>query len=65
METNSRKNKAKMGTSIGGVLFVGCMFIGAGIGMMYDAIPIGSAIGMGIGFIAMGIIWSYYTKRKA
>lgn len=63
METNDRE-KAKNGTSIGGVFFVGCMFIGAGIGMVYDAVPIGGAIGMGIGFIAMGIVWAYYTKRK-
>lgn len=39
------------------------MFIGAGIGMMYDATQIGGAIGMGIGFIGMGAIWSYYRNK--
>lgn len=64
MESNNKKNDAKMGTTIGGMFFIGCMFIGAGIGMVYNSVPIGGAIGMGVGFIAMGIVWAYYTKRK-
>lgn len=65
METkNSEKEKAKDGTSIGGMFFVGCMFLGAGIGMIYGSVPVGGAIGMGVGFIVMGIVWAYYTKKK-
>ncbi len=64
MTSQEDKDNAKMGTSIGGVLFVGCMFIGAAIGMMYNALPIGAAFGMGVGFIALGVTWAYYTKRK-
>lgn len=47
---------------IGGVIFVGCMFLGAGIGMLYNKVAVGSTIGMGTGFILMGAIWAYYKK---
>jgi len=39
-----------------GILLPGCMFIGIGIGMLYNATPIGLFIGMGVGFISMGIV---------
>lgn len=55
--------KKKSSSVIGGVVFIGSMFIGAGIGMMYDATQIGGAIGMGVGFIAMGVIWAYYRNK--
>ena len=55
--------KKKSGSSIGGVVFAGCMFIGAGIGMLFDRIEIGGAIGMGVGFIAMGAIGAYYRNK--
>jgi F0F1-type ATP synthase assembly protein I len=61
MEEN---DKNKNGSKIGGVIFVGCMFVGAGIGMLYDKVPVGGAIGMGIGFIAMGAIMAYYRKNN-
>ena len=51
------------GIKIGGVVFFGCMFIGAGIGMLFNAEEIGGAIGMGVGFIAMGVIWAYYRQK--
>ena len=35
----------------GGQIFVGCMFVGMGIGFLVDHIPAGMFIGMGIGFI--------------
>jgi hypothetical protein len=60
MEVNEKK---KNGSSIGGLLFAGCMFIGAGIGMLKNATEIGGAIGMGVGFIAMGIIRVYYRNK--
>lgn len=42
---------------------VGCMFLGAGIGMLFNAVQIGGSIGLGAGFIAMGAIWAYYRDN--
>ena len=33
-------------------IFVGCMFIGIGLGFLFEHIPAGTMIGMGVGFIA-------------
>jgi hypothetical protein len=55
--------KEKSNGSIAGVVFAGCMFIGAGIGMAMDAIQVGGAIGMGVGFLAMGGIWAYNRSK--
>jgi hypothetical protein len=38
------------------------MFLGIGIGMIKDANQIGALIGMGVGFIAMGIILKFDNK---
>ena len=48
MESNTEKEKNK----ITGVLFVGCMFIGMGIGFLTHHMPAGLFIGMGVGFLA-------------
>ena len=55
--------KQKSGSQIGGIVFVGFMFIGAGIGMMMGKVQIGGALGMGVGFLAMGGIWAYYRGK--
>ena len=38
------------------IIFVGGLFIGLGFGMIYGMVAQGVLIGMGIGFIAMGIV---------
>ena len=48
--------------AIGGVVFVGCMFLGIGIEIINDANQIGALIGTGVGFIAMGIILKFDNK---
>lgn len=41
-------------TKGGGVIFVGCVFLGAGVGMMFGNFLTGGAIGKGVGFMVMG-----------
>ncbi len=47
--------KSKSNYKTGSFLFSGCMFIGLGLGMYFGEVATGVLIGMGIGFIAMGI----------
>ena len=41
-------------------IFLGCMFVGTGFGFLFENIPAGAMIGMGIGFI----IERLYSKKK-
>ena len=43
-----------------GKIFVGCMFVGIGIGMFLGETGGGTMVGMGVGFIANSI----YSKNK-
>ena len=54
----------KSGAAIGGVVFTGCLLLGAGIGMIYNQVKIGGAIGMGVGFLAMAAVWAYYKNKS-
>lgn len=40
----------------GGLIFVGCMFIGMGIGYFLGDLKTGLFLGMGVGFLAMGFL---------
>ncbi len=50
---NKSNTTAWMSSSL---LLPGCMFTGMGIGMLFNATQIGLFIGMGAGFITIGII---------
>ena len=43
-----------------GKIFVGCMFVGIGIGTLLGETSSGTMVGMGVGFIADSI----YSKKK-
>lgn len=45
-----------MGYERGGVAFVGCIVLGAGIGMLFDSVAIGGTIGVGVGFLLMAFL---------
>lgn len=47
---------------IGGTVFVGCMFLGMGLGWLNWNIPIGIMIGMGVGFLSMAAVFAFYSK---
>ncbi|WP_162862817.1 hypothetical protein [Bacillus wiedmannii] len=40
---------------IGGLVFVGCMFLGGGVGSMLGNAQTGCLIGMGVGFLGMAL----------
>ncbi|MDR4950352.1 hypothetical protein [Neobacillus cucumis] len=40
---------------IGGLVFVGCMFIGGGLGSLLGSSQIGWLLGMGVGFLGMAL----------
>lgn len=47
---------------LSGFIFVGCMFIGWGIGLLFNRSDVGFMLGMGVGFVLMGIIQSKDIK---
>ena len=49
-------SEEKKGREIAGLIFVACMFIGAGIGLLFGRPDVGGAVGMGVGFLLMGIL---------
>ena len=38
----------------GGVVFIGCIILGVGLGILFDKTGAGSLIGLGVGFIDIG-----------
>lgn len=57
------ENKKNNSAIVAGVVLVGCMFIGIGLGMLYHQTAIGVMIGLGVGFIGMGLIWAFMGKK--
>ena len=65
METqNQNQEKDKSSKKAGGLLFVGCMFIGMAMGWYYGAYQIGMFGGMGIGFILMAVVVLSNASKK-
>jgi hypothetical protein len=56
-------DSSKNSSSISGLFFVGCMFIGVGMGFFFGNIPVGALIGMGVGFLVMGIVRVYFSNK--
>ncbi len=59
MSTSSRVHK-----HLGGLVFVACMFIGMGIGLLFGRSGAGCLIGMGVGFLLMGLLMSGILKVR-
>jgi len=50
------ENQDRNDYKVGGILFAGCMFLGMGIGKIFDEAGTGMLIGMGIGFLASALL---------
>ena len=57
------EKKKSLGQIVGGILFVGFMFIGMGLGFYYHQIIVGIFVGMGAGFVAMAIAWALLRDK--
>ena len=60
---NIENEKKKTKSTIGGLVFAGCLMLGVGIGFIKHAVHIGAVIGLGVGFIAMAAVWAYYDRK--
>ena len=56
------ENQDKKGDHTSSYIFVGCMFIGMGVGMAIGDTGIGLFIGMGVGFLASAMYRSEKNK---
>ena len=63
MEDN-RKEAKKEAQKVGGLLFVGCMFIGMAAGWYFGKMTIGMFGGMGLGFIMMAVVTMSAANKR-
>ena len=61
---NETKESKKTAQKVGGLLFVGCMFIGMAAGWYFERLNIGLFAGMGLGFIMMAITYMSAVNKK-
>jgi hypothetical protein len=61
MEQNEKRGNAR---KVGGLLFVGCMFIGIAIGNYMGNPGMGTMGGMGLGFIMMAVVYLSEANKK-
>lgn len=54
------KQKHEDKNEVGGIAFVGSLFIGLGLGIKYNQAAVGVLLGLGIGFILMAILRSMH-----
>jgi len=50
------EDKEKKQASLGSFVFVGCLMVGLGVGIGFNLMPAALIIGLGVGFISMGIV---------
>jgi|GEM_PF-954487 len=60
-DQTGKKNAAQ---KAGGLLFVGCMFIGIAVGFYVKNIAMGTMGGMGLGFILMAVVALSASNKK-
>lgn len=61
---DSNKGRKKSISQVGGLMFVGCMFIGMAAGWYMGKMTIGMFAGMGVGFIMMAVVYMSEANKK-
>jgi len=61
---NTGKESRKTAQRAGGLLFIGCMFIGMAAGWYFGRMTIGMFGGMGVGFILMAVVLMSEANKK-
>lgn len=59
---NNEAGKQGSEGEFGGLIFVACMFIGGGLGLAFGEVAAGWLIGMGVGFLLMGLLQTRKIK---
>ena len=55
---NKMEAKKKNTGTVAGLTFVGFMFIGISLGLLFNMVAIGCLLGMGVGFLGMGVVYA-------
>ena len=58
------KEKSKKRNEVPGYFFVGCVVTGMGISFALGNMPVGLFIGLGVGFLTMGLVRYKAGQRK-
>ncbi len=61
---DDRREAKKEAQKVGGLLFVGCMFLGMAGGWYFDKMVMGLFCGMGIGFIMMAVVLMSAANKR-
>lgn len=57
------QEKIKNKSTVAGVVFTGFLFIGLALGILFGETVVGILLGMGLGFVAMGVIYAIAGKQ--
>lgn len=52
-------NNKKKTSTVAGLLFVGCIIVGLALGLLFRNTAVGVLLGIGTGFVAMGLTWAF------
>jgi hypothetical protein len=58
-----KKDDYEKGYGYGGVVFVGCLAIGVGVGLIVNEVAGWTVIGFGIGFVLMGLVAAMSDRK--
>ncbi len=57
------ENQLYNSSGISGALLTGLLLVGAGFGLLFERLLEGLTIGLGVGFISMGVTWFHFSIK--